>query len=268
MTSAKIYLTVLFAFVPIILTPEYAKAYDKEKINGYVAAGGIYTPDYEGSDDYKASPLGAFRVQYENYYIETTGPGVKVNLSPFIDLDMGAVINYRGKRDSDVESKAVSRMKNIDSAIEAGAFAKLKYPSVILPRDSFSLDIDVTSDVSGTHDGVLVSFSPSYGYFATRNLRLAASVSATYASDNYANTYFSVNSADSTASGLTKFNAGGGIKDIGTTLNANYRINDKWGIMGIAGYSRLTGDFADSPITDNQGDASQYMTGIGVSYNF
>ena len=62
-----------FAFTALCTTALLGTAFANEptensRINGYVGAGIMVTPDYEGSDEFQAVPLLAARVQYENYY--------------------------------------------------------------------------------------------------------------------------------------------------------------------------------------------------------
>jgi len=238
-------------------------------ISGYVAVGGIYTSEYEGSEDYEVSPFAAARVQFgDHYYIETEGPGLRANVSTHDHIEFGPALNYRGGRDDDVDNDAVSRLREIDDAFEAGAFAKIKTNGVRHASDELAFEIDVLTDISGEHEGTLVSFGPSYSYSPTERLRLGVSASATYATDDYAETYFSVNARNVGTSGLANFDADGGFKDIGVGVSANYALNDRWGLVGIAGYNRLLGDFADSPIVDDEGDAGQMMLGAGLTYRF
>lgn len=240
---------------------------DEHDVSGFIALGGIYTPDFEGSEDYEVSPFGVGRLEYQHYYVETRGPGLRANVSPFEHFEFGPAIGYRGERDDDVENDAVSRLRDIDGAVEAGGFVKVKTNGVMHPSDELGFEVDVRTDVSDTHEGTLVSFGPSYGYSPSREWRLGAGIAATYVTDDYAETYFSVDANNAARSGLRRYNAEGGIKDVGVTFTANYAINERWGIPVLAGYSKLLGDAADSPIVD-QGSDNQFILGTGLSYRF
>jgi outer membrane protein len=236
--------------------------------SGTVAAGAMMVPDYEGSSDYTAAPLVFFNFRYDQYYIQSEGLGVKANVSPFRAVEAGPVVSLRGGRDSDVESDAVGNLREVDDAVEAGLFLTVPFNDVAMERDQFSLNVKAMTDISDTHEGSTISFGPGYAFFPTDQLRLSASLSATYADDDYMRTYFGIDRATVGTSGLALHTAEAGLKDVGVTLTANYALTKNWGLVGIAGYTRLLGDAADSPIVDVEGDAGQGRLGLGVSYRF
>jgi outer membrane protein len=129
--------------------------------------------------------------------------------------------------------------------------------------------LTATHDVSGTHDGYLLT-----GQLGVRApiLPLLAStvvVSSTYANGDYMDTYFGIGAGDSLASGLDEFDADAGFKDVGVTLNLQHgRRNEGWGLTGIFSYKRLLDDAADSPIVDDVGDANQLFGGAAITYSF
>jgi outer membrane scaffolding protein for murein synthesis (MipA/OmpV family) len=47
-----------------------------------------------------------------------------------------------------------------------------------------------------------------------------------------------------------------------------YELTDRWSLFGIAEYSRLVGDFADSPIVAVEGDKNQLTLGVGFGWKF
>lgn len=105
--------------------------------------------------------------------------------------------------------------------------------------------------------GVDVSISAS-GSFGT---------SATWASEDYADAFFSVTPQGAAASGLAPFEAGSGIKDVGLNVAATYALTDRWGLVATGSTSFLVGDAADSPIVD-AGSSVQFFGGVALSYSF
>ena len=257
---------VLGAFIGAVLT-QPALAQDS-KIHGFVAAGAVVGNDYEGSETYEIGPAVAARFQYRHLYLQTEGLGAKVNVSPLEGFEFGPRVNYRSGRDDDVENDAVSRMAEIDDAFEGGAFARLQRTSIFDSNDEIAFEISALTDLSGTHEGLLVTFGPEYGFQASRKLRLTVGLEGTYADDEYMDTYFGVNPGNLGTSGLSNFRAEGGLKDVGISLMAGYQFNESWGAVGIAGFNRLLGDAADSPLVAQEGSASQFTALLGVSYRF
>ena len=98
---------------------------------------------------------------------------------------------------------------------------------------------------------------------------LAVSLSAEWAGDDYAEYYYSIDPAGSLASGLPVFDADGGFKHWRVGLFANQSLSGNllhgWSIFGVGLYTKLSGDFADSPIVDDRGSSSQWFGGRGVA---
>lgn len=243
-------------------------AEDAPHWSGFVGAGGFVSPDYEGSDDYRALPFAAARLAYDGYYLQTRGLGVRANIVPSDAVDFGPVVSYKGARDDDVESAAVSRMAEVDATAEAGFFVKVPVRDVLMEYDELSFDLQADTDVGDGHDGSVVSFGLGYDFALSRALRLGLSVSTSYADADYQDAYFSVDAGDAARSGLARYDADAGFKDVGVGASARYLLGGPWGLTGFANYSRLIGDAADSPVVDVEGSADQFRAGLGVSYSF
>jgi outer membrane protein len=99
-------------------------------------------------------------------------------------------------------------------------------------------------------------------------VRLGFNLSATYASGRYNATYFGIDANNAARSGFSTYDADGGIKDIGFSVNAAYQWDEHWGITGMIGVTQLVGDAADSPIVDDAGSATQGFAALGISYRF
>jgi outer membrane protein len=81
-------------------------------------------------------------------------------------------------------------------------------------------------------------------------------------------TYFGVSRQDAARSGLDRYNADSGIKDVGIDLGLNWMITQSWSAKGIASYTQLVGDADDdSPVVD-EGDEGQLFGAVLVVYTF
>lgn len=231
-----------------------------------VGAGALYAPDYTGSDEYEPTPFPFVRIENGPLYVRTDGPGVKANVMPHGLFEFGPVIRYGGGR-SDVEDDVVDRLPEIDDALLLGLFAGYTHKGVFGNRDSLGVEIEATWATSDDN-GATVTLGTTYGVRATRSLSLSIGPSVTYASSDYADTYFSVDAAGSAASGLSQFSAESGLRDVALTVSARYTITPQIALGGFAGVSRLMGDFADSPIVDERGSATQASGGLFLTYTF
>jgi MipA family protein len=81
--------------------------------------------------------------------------------------------------------------------------------------------------------------------------------------------YFSITLAQSIASGLSVFTAGGGWQSVGAGTQLKYRLNPAWASYGFVEYDKLVRASASSPIvTEAGGSVNQWTFGVGVTYSF
>jgi len=238
---------------------------------GFAGAGAALVPDYEGSDDYEFRLALLGRYTWESGRFVNLGgsnsagraPSLRANLisesmSPV--WQFGPVVQFRPKRDH-VHNNRVDRLKKVDSAVELGAYGGFA-------TGPWSANLTFAADVSDAYAGYIVTLNGAYAWRVNEQLRLTFGAAGTYADSNYMDTYFSINSNDSARSGLRVFNADSGIKDVGLTLGANYRIDQSWGLLGSLSYFRLLGDAKDSPVVDFEDSKNQFGATIAVTYNF
>lgn len=266
MTFKKLIFCALFSSFAFV-SHANAQQPQKDTLNGFVAGGFFLIPDYEGSSDYQAVPLAAARINYNQYYFQTRGLGAIANISPFEQIEFGPAFAFNMGRDDDVDDNRVARLREIDTAFEAGFFVKLPFNNVLKQRDELAFSIDYLTDISDEHDGTQISFGPSYGYSPAPKWYLTSSLNMTYADDNYMDSFFSIDANNAARSGLRQYTAEAGIKDVGLSLMANYQLSGRWGLMGLIGYKQLLGDAADGPIPET-GSESQFSGGLGISYRF
>jgi outer membrane protein len=230
-------------------------------LNGMVGLGAGAAPDYEGSEDTTGVPLFLFQHNYDSgRFFKLMGPNLKVNLLANKQFSLGPVLNYRFERD-DVDNNQVDDMDKVDAAFEAGVFGGVNINNILL-------GVELLADVSDEHDGFLAQVNAGYNWKLSPSLTLTPGVSATYADDDYMDTYFGVNSGNRGSSTLPSYSADSGLKDVGINLAVNYTPWEKWGIMGILSYKALLNDAKDSPIVDDEGDDKQVMLGLMVTYRW
>jgi len=235
---------------------------------GFVALGVAASPDYEGGDDYVASPALLGRYNFSaGRYIALVGAAdaarsgrLALNLVPDSSWEVGPTLGVRYER-NDPDNDRVKRMDDIDFATEAGGFISYK------PGDWFAT-LGVSADVSDTYGGYIADLQAGYKQSVMSDFSLTYTASISYADDEYMEEYFGVDGSDAASSGLPFYEADGGIKDYGLGISANYKFSKTWGLIVGFNYYRLTGDAEDSPIVDDEGDKNQYKAALAVSYSF
>ena len=93
----------------------------------------------------------------------------------------------------------------------------------------------------------------------TPKLRVGVGVSTSFGSSDFMDSYFTVSPTGAQRSGLRPFQASSGIKDVGLSMNLNYKLTPQWGVAGVGGYSRLLGDAAESSITQQAGSPNRFF---------
>lgn len=226
-----------------------------------VGAGGLYSPDYEGSDDYEFRGLPYLAVAYQDWLSLSVPEGLKVALVNDFGFKAGVLAGYRFDRDAG-DNIALAGWGDVDGAFELGAFAEYRH-------GPFRVELDVRHDVSDTHDGTIAKLSARY------SARLAGAMisvgpQVTWADDNYTQTYFGLTPAQAVAAVLpyAPYAADGGIKDYGVSATVIVPLDAQWSVTGLVSVSQLTGDAADSPIVALQGSETQFMAGLFVGYRF
>ena len=118
----------------------------------------------------------------------------------------------------------------------------------------------------------MVTPTIDFGTPLSRSFYVGASVSAEWAGGGYADYYYSIDAADALDSGLPVYDADGGFKSWRLGLLGNYALSGDltrgWSIFALGSYSKLAGDFKDSPIVDLRGSSSQWFGALGVAYTF
>ena len=103
--------------------------------NAIIGLGVGLTPDYEGSDYYKAGvvPFGRFSYMEYQQYLKF-GPNfgsrtyqARLNAMPYEGFELGPMLTYRPGR-KHVENHDVNRLPNTDNAAEAGGFTRYWLP--------------------------------------------------------------------------------------------------------------------------------------------
>lgn len=230
-----------------------------------IGAGAMVSPDYEGSDDYEVNPLPMVNISYKDR-VFLDGPSIGANLfvwdgpRPGDQLKIGPLLRYQMGRDDD-DNDALKGLGSIDGSAEVGGF-------ISYDNGPFSAGVKAFQDVGDGHEGMIVELEGGYRHRFNDNWSMQAGISTTWADDDYTQSFFGIDAKQSFRSGYREYNAEAGFKDIGLSLGVSYSFAENWNVTGMAGYSRLIGDAADSPIVDKQGSADAFMTGLFVGYRF
>ena len=216
--------------------------------------GGV-SPDYEGSNDYEFGMAPNFSITWKEL-IWFKGKSLGANLVRQGGWTAGPLIAKSSGRDEDDNDK-LKGLDDVDGGVDVGVFAKYR-------KKPFRFELDMRQDTGSGNEGALIKVSAGLrGPFEKPWLQTM--LHATWASDNYMESFFGISEKESVRSGLRKFDANSGIKDIGIGLSSGTRFWKKWKIGVSLQYKRLLGDAADSPIVD---DKNQFLAGMSIVYTW
>jgi outer membrane protein len=269
----------IFALAAVAVLASYvgsAKAQDipapvPTGVDNMVGAVVVAVPDYEGSDDYTGAvgPVLKFKFGGERYIQVLGNKGYLNILSKSKTWEFGPMAVYRGGRDgSDIDDAVVKLMADVDDSVELGAFVSYRKVYNNNMRHRFVGTLGVTQDVSDGHDGMVAALSGVYWTPVSKMFDIGIRGGIQYASDDYMDSFFSVNAGNVGTSGLSTFNADAGFKDVSLALMFAAHFNKSWHVGGGLFYKKLLGDASDSPVVDVRGDDSQLIAGLAVMYTW
>lgn len=240
-----------------------------------IGVGAAFVPDYEGSDDHRFVPAVVLRAQTGGITIFSRGTYLYADLVPSaksVEFDAGPILGVRLNRTGKVKDDRVDELPDRNVAVEAGAFGGVTFHGLTNPYDSLSFRVDAVKDLANAHESWVISPAADFGTPISQSTFVGASFSMDFVSNKFADYYYGIGTSAALDSGLSTFNPGGGLKSWQTGLFVAHSLSGDlrkgWGLFGTAGYKRLVGDIADSPIVDDRGSASQWFGALGVGYTF
>lgn len=232
-----------------------------DDVEARVGAGAGVAPDFLGADSHEFKILPLFDFNYRDK-IRITGNTLRITAFQTDNFRVGFLGAWRSGR-NEKNAPALDGLGDIDRAVELGGFAEWRRRQLVL-RGRFGYD------AASGHEGLVAEAQVEHGIWRNHDERIAVlgGVGATWASGNYMSRYFGISGTQAQASGLPAFEAKAGIRDVSGRLVGRYRLDDRWTLLGLARYTRLTGDAADSPLVRQRGSRDQFLAGLGMMYGF
>lgn len=256
------------SFAAALAAAGAASAQDREETpRNFVVLGAAALPEYDGADDQRIVPLviasfSAFGARFEVEGIQ----GVNIDVWRHPVWRVGP--SFAGSLPRDEDEGLISLVPDVDFGLEVGGFVGFETPVGGLPEGRVSGEVAVRQEVIGGHEGLVVKGDLDYFFAVSRQIRFQVGTNATFANNDYHESFFTVTPDTALASGLPAFDAGSGLRDVGAEVNMIYSFSPKYGLFVRGAYNRLVGDAADSSITEFAGDENQYFVGGGLFYSF
>jgi outer membrane scaffolding protein for murein synthesis (MipA/OmpV family) len=224
--------------------------------------GGVQTyPKFPGSDSYGINFLPIIGLRREGTPMPFEGPDDGAGfglLARDSVINFGPALRFQNKREEDDVGALVG---DVGFTVEAGGFVE------ILPTQNFRLRAELRQGLGG-HKGLTGDISADLILRDENTYIFSIGPRARWSDNDYNDAYFGVTPAVSGVTGLAAFNPNSGFYAVGAVAGLTYRLGRNWGLQGYAGYDRLIGDAADSPVVRAFGSRDQFSGGAGLFIEF
>ena len=219
----------------------------------FALGGGLATdPNFPGSDKYRVHPTLFIFAGYGPFFIGFGGAGVNFYRAP--GLRVGAIVSLGPGRNESTDAR-LAGLGDVDRTVLAGLFA-------VHATRGFLTRVATYTDIGGEHHGTLVRADVFARFRTGERVGFFAGPGLTWGNSQYNQTFFGVTDEQSLRSGFPAFSAGSGINNARLTAGTNYRFAPNCRLFGGLTASRLAGDAAASPITEEKTQYRAFLTAI------
>lgn len=219
-----------------------------------LGGGAMMAPKYEGSDEFDIQPIPFITATFGER-VKVDPRGITVNVYSVGNLNFSGLLGYDIGRKED-DSDHLRGLGDVDAGGVIGGMVAYEMG----PAEFYA---SLSRTIGGSE-----GLEAKIGFDLAHNIdqfRFSAGVSATWADENYMETYFGVTAAQSATSGLAQYDIGAGFKRVDLDLAITYMATEHWLVRGQVGVGYLLGDAADSPIVQ---EAFQPSVLLAVGYRF
>ena len=249
------------ASAALLLLPSPASAQDGGGRTITIGGGAQTYVKYPGADSYGLNfyPIFGFRREGTPMPFQASDDSFGFGLlGRDSTVNFGPAVRLQNKREEDDVGAPVG---DVGFTIEAGGFVE------VYPSRNFRLRGELRQGIGG-HRGLTGDLGADLVVRDDENYIFSIGPRARWADNDYHDAYFGVTPAVAGATGLAAFNPNGGFYAVGAVAGLTHKIGRNWGVRGYAGYDRLVGDAADSPIVRAFGSRDQFSGGLGLFLEF
>ncbi len=239
-----------------------------------ISGGLVSAPSFLGSSETSVYAIPNISVAIGDRLNISLLDGVSYDIYKDKNLTAGAVLTYDfGREDtpsdhelllSNVAKSEIEGLGDIEETAEIGGYIEYSYGNM-------QAKLAVRKGVDGGHDGIVGDVDVSYNApveILGKQSVISFGPTASFSDDSYASTFFDVSAVQSAASGISEYDAGGGIMSYGLHASAYVPLNQNVALVGFAAFDQLTGDVRDSSIVQERGSENQVTAGLVLNYTF
>ncbi|MGY2050814.1 MipA/OmpV family protein [Methylobacterium sp. JK268] len=220
-------------------------------------------PQYPGGEDYTGIvyPSGSIRRAGEAKRFSAPDDGISFALYDTPNLLIGPTARVLTGRYYGDNRRALFGFKDVRWSVEPGVFIEFWPIPVLRARG------ELRHGVFG-HHGVVGSLALDYVQPIDRFV-VSVGPRFNFGDDEFARRYFGVTPLEAAINGFaTPYNPSNYVT-VGALAALTYTFNEHWSATGYAGYNRIVGDSAGSPLVRGRfGTPDQYIFGTRIDYSF
>jgi outer membrane protein len=265
----------------LVTFPAYAVAQDaaEDTFAGHdifftISGGLVSAPSFLGSSETSVYAIPNISIAIGDRLDISLLDGVSYDIYKDDNLTAGAILTYDfGREDtpsdhelllSNVPNSEIAGLEDIEETAEIGGYIEYSYGNM-------QARLAVRKGVDGGHDGIVgdvnVTYNAPVELFGKQSV-ISFGPTASFSDDSYASTFFDVSTAQSAASGISEYDADGGLMSYGLHASAYVPLNQNVALVGFAAFDQLTGDVGNSSIVQERGAEEQVSAGLILNYTF
>ncbi|WP_262692888.1 MipA/OmpV family protein [Kordiimonas aestuarii] len=234
---------------------------DSQDVKARIGVGIGWTPDYDGSNNYRFRAIPLIDIRYKEVWRLNGG---KFTYSAYKkdDFEAGPLLNLHGGRGEDT-NKALAGLGDISTTIDVGAFARYSTKSMLINAE--------IRQALGAAQGMQIRLTAGHGIFKAGDFAMGAGIRAKWMSEKAMQTNYGITPTQSANSALNlpAFDADAGFSEVSLNVIGAYKINESVRLLGLVALGRLFGSAGDSPLSGGgYGSATQLVSGAGLQFQF
>lgn len=226
-------------------------------ITGEAGAGLSYQPHDPTGSRHEIRPVPYFDLDWGDVSL-STDDGLTWSALNTNGFSAGPFLNYLPGRTA---NGSLQGLHDVPDMGVVGGFVQYA------PADFWRVFASVGEAVGGP-DGVVGRLGGEIGYPLGGGVIGSSNLTAHFADGQQNQAFFGVSGAESQASGIVRYHAGGGLQNVALTQSFEFPLATHWSLLTSASWIHLTGSAADSSIVKQVGQADQGEVQAAVAYKF
>ncbi|CAD5200768.1 MipA/OmpV family protein [Pseudomonas sp. FEN] len=231
-----------------------------EGITGQLGAGLGYLPYDPSGSRYEVVPLPYVDLDWGDVSL-SGDDGLSWAAFRANGFNAGPFASYLTGR---VSNGSLRGLRDVPDMVVAGGYVEYA------PDDFWRLFVALGSAVGGGggQGGLSGRLGGELGYPLGTGIIGRSNITAHFADERQAQTFFGVSAQEARASGISQYHVGGGFQNLTLTQSFAFPLGGNWSLMTSASWIHLVGSVADSSIVKQRGDNNQRQVQTAISYKF